>query len=156
MYHLTRTVRIDTDMDCAWEFISTPRNLNVITPPDLQFELPADLPEDMREGMLVTYGVALPLLGKTTWVSELKHIEVGRSFVDEQRAGPYKFWYHYHQIAPTADGQGVEFYDRVDYALPFGPFGRLAHRLYVRPTLERIFAFREQRLRELLEGEPGA
>ena len=39
--------------------------------------------------------------------------------------------------------------DRVTYALPFGLLGALAHRLVVRRTLERIFAYRRQRLAEL-------
>jgi ligand-binding SRPBCC domain-containing protein len=37
--------------------------------------------------------------------------------------------------------------DKVHYALPFGPFGAVAHALFVRRKLEWIFRFR----RELLD-----
>jgi hypothetical protein len=33
-------------------------------------------------------------------------------------------------------------YDRVRYAIPYGPLGELAQRLFVRRDLERIFDFR--------------
>ncbi|SHH93320.1 hypothetical protein [Desulfofustis glycolicus] len=36
--------------------------------------------------------------------------------------------------------------DRVHYQLPYGPLGELLHRLVVRGTLERIFAFRRREL----------
>ena len=41
--------------------------------------------------------------------------------------------------------------DHVDYRLPLGVFGSLADRLLVRHLLERTFAFRQRRSRELLE-----
>jgi ligand-binding SRPBCC domain-containing protein len=42
--------------------------------------------------------------------------------------------------------------DHVDYALPFGVLGRIAHRLRVRAQLEEIFAYR----RKAIEGIFGA
>jgi hypothetical protein len=42
---------------------------------------------------------------------------------------PYKFWRHTHRFSET-DG-GTSIVDMVAYALPFGPFGRLVHRLQV-------------------------
>ena len=79
-----------------------------------------------------------------------KHIREGRSFVDEQRLGPYRFWYHYHEIRPAEDG--VLLIDRVFYQPPFGILGRLLHRLYIRKTLERIFSYRRERLDFYLSG----
>jgi hypothetical protein len=38
--------------------------------------------------------------------------------------------------------------DIVDYALPFGPLGELAHRYSVRSRVEGIFAYRRQALIE--------
>ena len=39
--------------------------------------------------------------------------------------------------------------DRVTYRLPFGWLGNLAHPWLVKPQLDRIFAFRQQAVREL-------
>ncbi|MDZ8119317.1 SRPBCC family protein [Pontiella agarivorans] len=151
MYTLYKETTVSTTMKEAWNFIRSPANLNHITPDDMAFEIVSDLPDQMTEGMLVEYRVQLPLFGKTPWLSELKHIVPGTSFVDEQKIGPYKLWYHYHEIRPVK--QGVMFIDRVTYEVPFGPVGRLAHALFIRRTLDRIFAFREVRLRELLGSE---
>jgi ligand-binding SRPBCC domain-containing protein len=148
VYTLEKKLFVPVAADAAWAFISNPANLNKITPDDMDFEIVTELPETMTEGMLVEYRVRIPLVGRQAWVSELKHIVEGRSFVDEQKVGPYAFWYHYHGIEPS-DG-GVELIDRVCYAPPFGLLGRLAHRLFIRRTLERIFTFREKAFADVL------
>jgi hypothetical protein len=43
----------------------------------------------------------------------------------------------------------------VEYALPFGPVGRLAHLLLVRRQLESIFDFRERTVAELFGQNEG-
>ena len=40
--------------------------------------------------------------------------------------------------------------DIVNHALPFGPLGRLVHRLQVARDLAKVFDYRERRVRELL------
>jgi ligand-binding SRPBCC domain-containing protein len=44
--------------------------------------------------------------------------------------------------------------DRVEYELPLGPLGELAHLIFVRRRLEHIFAFRFKRLQELFRQRP--
>ena len=99
------------------------------------------------------YRITIPLLGTHTWVTEIKHIRPGESFVDEQRLGPYRFWYHYHQI--RQDGDAVLLLDRVCYQPPLGLLGRILHPIYIRRTLERIFDFRRERLHHFLDGASG-
>lgn len=142
VHQLYREQTIATDLATAWDFIRSPGNLDRITPEDMAFEIVGELPEEMYEGLLVEYRIGIPILGKQTWVSELKHIHEHRSFVDEQRLGPYKLWYHYHEIKEVEGG--VRFVDRVTYTMPFGPFGAIAHAFYVRNELKRIFDFRKE------------
>lgn len=151
MYTLYKETFVETNMEEAWDFISRPSNLNLITPDDMAFEIISELPEEMTEGLLVQYNVKIPLFGKQPWLSELKHIVPGESFVDEQKIGPYTFWYHYHEIRPERDG--VVFIDRVTYKVPYALLGKLVHLLFIRKMLERIFQFREQRFHELLGPE---
>jgi ligand-binding SRPBCC domain-containing protein len=148
IHTLYREQVVATDMDRAWHFISAPANLDRITPPDMPFEIITELPETMYEGLLIEYRVGIPLLGKQRWLTELKHIREGHSFVDEQRIGPYKFWYHYHEMTEVEDG--VRFVDRVNYVLPFGPVGGLAHPLFVRGQLKKVFDFRRKAMEEHL------
>jgi ligand-binding SRPBCC domain-containing protein len=148
MHQLYREQFIDTDIVTAWDFISSPKNLDAITPDDMAFEIVSELPEKMFDGQLIEYRVGIPVLGRQTWVSELKHIRPGHSFVDEQRIGPYKFWYHYHEISMHACG--VRFVDRIHYVLPFGPLGAIAQQLYVKSQLRDIFDYREMAMHEQL------
>lgn len=148
MYTLHKQTTVNTTLGKAWDFIRNPANLNLITPDDMAFEIVSDLPNEMTEGMLIEYRVRLPILGKQPWLSELKHIAPQASFVDEQKIGPYKLWYHYHAIEPCE--KGVRFTDRVTYVVPFGFIGKMVHHLFIRKMLERIFEYRETRLGALL------
>lgn len=149
IYKLHREQVVKTDIGTAWDFIRSPGNLEKLTPDDLSFEIVSDLPEEMYDGLLIEFRVGIPFAGKQTWLSEIKHICEGRSFVDEQRIGPYKLWNHCHEIRPEDDA--VRFVDQVHYALPFGPLGTIAHALFVKRTLQRVFDYREKMLPELLK-----
>ena len=126
----------------AWEFFSTPHNLDEITPDDLGFKITSPDVGKMHEGQIITYKVMVAPLIWLTWVTEIKCVEEGCSFIDEQRFGPYKFWHHRHHFEPCEGG--VRMTDRVHYALPFGPFGNIAHALFVRRKLKWIFDFRRK------------
>ena len=130
----------------AWKFFSSPRNLDAITPPDLGFRIEHCPGEEMYEGQIITYRVRLAPGVWVRWVTEIKAVVEGRSFVDEQRAGPYRFWHHRHSFE-ECDG-GVRMRDLVHYALPLGPIGGLAHALFVRRKLGWIFSSRRDLLGE--------
>ena len=147
MYTLERKQTIAASQQEAWDFLSNPYNLSKITPPEMNFQVLDAIPEIIYSGLLIRYHVRLPVLGKRLWVSEIKHVRPGISFVDEQRTGPYRFWYHYHEIQEVEGG--TMFIDRVSYRLPMEPLGRLAHPLFVRRQLEGIFAYRRRILAEL-------
>ncbi|NIP94275.1 MAG: SRPBCC family protein [Akkermansiaceae bacterium] len=132
-------------LDEAWEFFSTPRNLDAITPDELAFRIERCDEGPMFEGQIITYRIRLAPLVWTRWVTEIKAVEPRRAFVDEQRAGPYRFWHHRHSFEEVAGG--VRMCDVVNYAIGFGPVGELAHVLFVRKELRRIFGYR----REILE-----
>ena len=148
MYTLEREQWLAAPADQVWEFLQNPANLDQITPPDLRFSIVSETPAVMHDGLIIEYRIAIPLLGSHAWITEIKHVRPGRSFVDEQRLGPYRFWYHYHAIE-AVDG-GTRMRDQVSYQPPFGPLGRLLHPFYIRPTLERIIDYRQQRLQLLL------
>ena len=148
MYTLERHQLLAAKQDRVWNFLQDPANLDRITPPDLHFEIVSPVPAIMYDGLIVAYRISIPLLGTHSWVTEIKHIRPGHSFVDEQRLGPYKFWYHYHEIRP--EGSSVAMLDRVYYQPPLGPIGSLLQPIYIGRTLDRIFNYRQQRLAELL------
>ncbi len=148
MHRLERSIDLDVSCEELWDFIATPKNLNLLTPPDLEFEILSELPERMYDGLMILYRIRIPLFGRWRWLTEIKHIRDGVSFVDEQRVGPYRLWYHQHEIRPLGEGR-TRMFDRVDYALPFGPLGVVVQRLWVAGMLEGIFEFRRKKLLEL-------
>jgi ligand-binding SRPBCC domain-containing protein len=139
IHTLLRTQFIPASPERVWEFFATPNNLNALTPPDLHFETLTN-PGPMYAGQIIAYRIRVAPGVRVRWLTEIRHVREGVYFVDEQRAGPYKLWYHEHHFTPK-DG-GVEMTDRVTYALNFGPLGDLVHWLWVGPTLQKIFRYR--------------
>ena len=131
----------------AWAFFSSPANLNEITPPDLGFEITSPPEPRMYEGQIVTYRIRIAPFVRVTWVTEIKCVEEGRSFVDEQRFGPYRLWHHEHRFAPAPGG--LRMTDRVAYDVGWGPAGWLAERWWIRRELARIFDYRARRIAEV-------
>ncbi|MFH5832784.1 hypothetical protein ACG2F4_12120 [Halalkalibaculum sp. DA3122] len=144
MYQLNQTQTLQAPIEEVWRFIAHPANLNKITPPELNFVITSPVPDTMHNGLLIRYEVTLPLLGVSDWVTEIKHIIPSRQFIDEQRIGPYRFWYHFHGLETTSDG--VVMTDQVSYLPPFGVLGKLANRLFIRNQLESIFDYRYRAL----------
>lgn len=108
----------------------------------------------MHEGQIIEYRVKMAPGLWIPWVSEIKAVEEGRGFIDEQRFGPYKFWHHRHTFEEV-DG-GVKAADLIHYAVPFGRFGAIMHPIFVRPKLERIFEFRRMVLEQRFGRPAGA
>ena len=146
VHQLEQTQTLPISIGEAWDFFSSPANLDAITPPDLGFRILTPLPSRMYEGQIIRYRVKLAPMIHVGWVTEIKAVEEGRSFIDEQRFGPYAFWHHRH-LFEAVEG-GVKMTDTVHYGLPFGPFGAIAHAVYVRRKLEWIFGYRKRILTE--------
>lgn len=131
----------------AWEFLSHPKNLKTITPDYMGFNIISNVDRAMYSGQIIQY-IVTPVLGiKTKWVTEITHVADKHYFVDEQRFGPYALWHHKHFLKEI-DG-GVEMEDIIDYKLPLGVLGQLAHPIIVKPKLEEIFNYRQKKLIEL-------
>lgn len=130
----------------VFPFFADARNLETLTPPWLHFEVLTPEPIAMRAGVRIDYRLrvhGIPL----RWQSEISVWEPPVRFVDEQRRGPYRLWHHEHTFEER-DG-GTLCGDVVRYAAPGGPLRPLIERLLVRRDVERIFAFRAARMREL-------
>ena len=140
-YQFQNQLKISSNIEDVWEFISSPYNLKKITPEYMGFDITSkDLPDKMYAGMIISYKVK-PLLGiKTTWVTEITQLIDKKYFVDEQRVGPYALWHHQHIIEPLKGG--VIMTDIVSYSPPFGFLGTIANNLFIKSKLNEIFKFR--------------
>jgi ligand-binding SRPBCC domain-containing protein len=134
----------------VFEFFSAAHNLERITPAWLRFEVRAPEPVRMEAGALIDYRLhyrGVPL----GWTSQIEVWEPGRQFVDRQLRGPYGLWHHRHTFSETPAGTVIE--DEVHYAAPFGVIGELAQPLLIERDLRRIFDYRQEAVRQILDQE---
>ena len=146
IHRLQQRQRLDQPLDAVFAFFAQARNLEQITPRWLHFELLEPEPGEMEEGTVIEYRLRLHGL-PVRWTSRIEEWTPDDGFVDRQLRGPYRLWRHRHTF--VADGDGTIVGDEVEYALPLGAFGDLAHS-FVRRDLRRIFAYRRQAVSRLL------
>ncbi len=84
----------------VWAYFANPNNLNELTPPDMNFEIVTGGNTSMYEGQIIEYRVEFVRGLRSLWLTEIAHVREGVYFVDEQRIGPYRFWYHEHLFEP--------------------------------------------------------
>lgn len=140
-HRLYREQQLNCDVETAWNFFSSPQNLAQITPSDMGFTVLSDYKgEQIFEGMIIDYTVS-PLLNiPLKWRTRITQVDFKKSFTDFQEKGPYKYWNHFHEFISIQ--AGVLMKDTVDYALPFGILGTIAHQILIKNKLDAIFDYR--------------
>lgn len=129
----------------VFAFFSDAHNLDELTPPWLHFRVLTPKPVEMRPGALIDYRIAYRWL-PMRWRTEITVWEPPVRFVDTQRSGPYRRWVHEHTFEEKDGGTLVR--DTVEYAVPGWVLEPLVNAWVVGPDVRRIFAYREQRMRE--------
>lgn len=132
----------------AWDFFSSPKNLALITPPELDFKILSMVEKSgIFEGQQIDYTVK-PLFGiPLKWKTEIGKTSFHCFFTDKQLKGPYKVWVHTHTF--SAQDNGVLMKDEIVYKLPFGFVGKWMNKLFVRKKIEAIFEYRRKTLNKL-------
>lgn len=151
VHHLKQTQVLPISVDEAWEFFSSPRNLDEITPDDLGFKITYLPSEKMYAGQIITYKVMIFKGVWVPWVTEITHVDEGKSFIDQQISGPYKLWHHLHTFEPHPDG--VLMTDLVHYSIGFSVLGEIPHQVFVKQKLELIFSHRKEVLTEKFKSD---
>lgn len=147
-HQLLREQQLNCSIERAWEFFSAAKNLSLITPEDMNFTVLTDLKNDeIFEGMIIDYHVSPIFKIKMKWQTEILNVDFQKSFIDFQVKGPYKLWQHYHEFIENDEGVLVK--DIVDYELPMGFLGEVAHNLFVKKKLDHIFDYRKEVLEVL-------
>ena len=150
IYHLKQTQFLSITQSDAWDFFSSPKNLSVITPQKMNFKiLSMSGGEKMFAGQIIRYKVNVLPLVRVHWITEITNVDKPDYFTDEQRLGPYALWHHKHHFK-SVEG-GIEMTDEVEYAMPLGFIGRLAHWLFVGKEVSAIFGYRNKVLKDIFK-----
>lgn len=143
VFTLSSQVWLPKPLREVFPFFSDARNLEVLTPPWLRFEVLSEGPIAMAEGVRIDYRLRLHGV-PIRWQSEITSWNPPRRFVDEQRHGPYRLWIHEHRFRER-DGMTLA-EDFVRYAVPGG---WVVDRLVVCRDLRKIFSYRRKKLRSV-------
>lgn len=138
--------RLPIQIEEAWDFFTSPKNLSLITPHWLDYRLNLDPPEYLHPGTIISASIRpIPVIS-TSWISEITHIRPPQFYITEQRVGPFKLWHHEHHF--RAIDEGVEIEDIIMYGMHFGMIGSFVHNVYLRKRLHEIFSYRAQTLEQ--------
>ena len=127
----------------VFTFFGDARDLEVITPPWLHFEILTPGPISLDIGTIIDYRIKIHRFA-VLWRTRIDAWEPPHRFVDVQLKGPYRLWRHEHLFERSKNGTLC--LDRVRYAV-FG--GVLVDQLLVRRDMKAIFEFRSGKLHEL-------
>ena len=141
---------IKKDINDLWDFMSSPNNLEEITPKWMQFQITSNnVQKKMYPGMIISYKVTPFLSIAIKWVTEITHVKEKEFFVDEQRIGPYKIWHHEHRFEEKEEG--ILMTDTITYIPPFGLLGKVANYLFIKKRINQIFDYRYEMLAKLFD-----
>jgi ligand-binding SRPBCC domain-containing protein len=139
---------IDAPPERVFAFHESPGALERLTPP-WEHVVVESGGGSIRPGERVTLRTKLGPLA-LRWVAEHTEYDPPRLFADRQVSGPFASWYHRHRM--IADGHGgTTLRDEVTYKLPGGALGRWLGGGLVRRKLDRLFQFRHEVTRNVVE-----
>ncbi|HEY6182718.1 MAG TPA: SRPBCC family protein [Terriglobales bacterium] len=156
---------VPVDIGTVFVFFANPENLLRIMPPATEAKLiklvlvssPANTTGDAKELAGVGSEIVtsfrlfrfLPIHAK--WTARITEFEWDHHFADLQIKGPFKRFYHRHELRTETRGgvEGTVVRDAIEYEAGYGLIGRLAEK-FIASQLRRTFQYRQQALEKLL------
>ncbi|POH73404.1 SRPBCC family protein [Arthrobacter glacialis] len=74
--------------------------------------------------------------------SRITYLEAPSCFVDEQVNGPFRYFRHVHDF--REDAAGTTMTERIEFAAPFGPLGRLVEKMVLTRYLKKLIETRNE------------
>ncbi|RUL88250.1 SRPBCC family protein [Tautonia sociabilis] len=140
--------RIAAPPEVVFAFHESPGALRRLIPPwdDVRVEEQADSIRPGARVVLVSKFGPVPI----RWVAEHTEYEPPHRFADRQVSGPFARWYHVHRFLDDGQG-GTIMRDEVEYEPPLGLLGRLLGDHTIRQKLQKMFDFRHETVRRIVE-----
>ena len=145
MPHYTITLEIPHPLPDLFTYLTRPKNLVQLAPPDLNLEL-------LNAPDLMILGSRLVWKGRRWGVSqqitqEVVTFERDKLIIVEQQQGPLKRWVHANHFEAT--GTGTRIVEKIEFEPPGGLLGFVVTADAIRKELEKLLAYREKKLKEI-------
>jgi len=147
--------RIAASPERVFAFHESPGALQRLTPPWEKVSVESG-GTSIKTGARVVLKTSLGPI-PLRWVAEHMEYDPPHLFADRQVSGPFAKWYHRHEFLDDGQG-GTILRDVVDYEPPLGVIGRLFGAGFVKAKLEKMFDYRHDATRRIVESGdyPGA
>lgn len=130
----------------VFPFFSKAENLEILTPPWLQFKIVKKSTKDIEVGTLIDY--KLKIHGTPVrWRTLIKDWKNNEFFIDEQLKGPYSKWHHVHKFERVPGGCLLR--DEITYKVPVSFLGKIFLSRWIAKDVEQIFSYRQKQIQEL-------
>ncbi len=133
------------DQKKVFDFFSEARNLESITPQNLNFKIINVSTPEITEGTLIDYKLKIHGV-PVSWKTLISEWDVPNKFIDQQLKGPYSVWHHTHEFHSFFGGTLM--IDRVKFKLPMGTLGNMVAGTFVQSDVENIFKYRRSVIAE--------
>src|SRR5262249_14870910 len=144
-HHYNVTLDIAHPLPELFTFLTKPKNLVQLAPPDLQLEL-VSAPDVLAKGSrLVWKGRRWGISQQIT--QEVATFHPDKLIVVEQKQGPFARWIHSNHFEVT--DAGTRILEKIEFDPPGGMLGYMITAASIRKDLEKLLAYRETKLKEM-------
>lgn len=152
LLHFTKETQIKAAPAVVFSFHESPNALRSLMPPWEKMEV-VESAGSLRPGSRVVLRGRAGLI-PIRWVAVHTEYEPPHLFADRQETGPFAWWYHRHLFLDDGQG-GTILRDEVAYQPPLGFIGRWLGGGLIRRKLDRMFTYRHETTRRLIESGTG-
>lgn len=143
-----RETWVDQDKEVVFNFFTSPDNLLKVTPDNISVTILNEEEIIMEEGTEIDLKMKLFGFVPMKWQTKIDEWQPPDYFVDIQPKGPYRYWKHTHRFEEK-DG-GTLIIDHIEYTVPGFFLEPIIHALKVKPNLDHLFDYRQEKYQEFL------
>ena len=143
----TREFDVDCEIKKVWAFFMNPKHIELVSPENFnEVLIRCSTPQLTLDSEL---RVSTGLFVKKHWHSKITSFKEFQEFTDEVQHSRLMKWTHRHYFVKKSDAE-TRLIDELEFQFGYGLIGLIIERL-VLPKIERVFAIREKKIKEILE-----
>lgn len=142
MASLSFETEVDAGLEEVFSFVSDPRNLPSVYPPELKPRI-ISCPQKIETGSEFSF-ITRILNQEIQWRSRITEFREPNSFTDEAISSPFKRWVHRHTF--ETNGEKTVMRDDIEFIAPLGFIGEVFAKKFVIEVME----YRNKAIRKIM------